>query len=79
MTVFLLAFVWILLLTIAMAIGAIISGKSISGSCGGLNAVAGADKCLVCKKKIDPESPLRDRMGCPRARELVNQMNSTSD
>ncbi|MEM9206807.1 MAG: (Na+)-NQR maturation NqrM, partial [Pseudomonadota bacterium] len=46
----------------------ILMGKRIKGSCGGLNAVAGADKCMVCSKEIDPNSPLRDRLACPRAK-----------
>jgi hypothetical protein len=33
-----------------MSVGVIFMGKTIKGSCGGLNAIAGVDKCLVCKK-----------------------------
>ncbi|WP_417429656.1 (Na+)-NQR maturation NqrM [Kiloniella sp.] len=56
-----------------MAIGVIMQGKTIKGSCGGLNAISGADHCLVCNKEVDPNSPLRDRLSCPRAREKQNQ------
>lgn len=68
-TTFILAFCLLLLVVTGMAIGAILMGKTIQGSCGGLNAVAGADKCLVCKKPIDPDSPLRERLNCPRAKQ----------
>lgn len=74
METFLFAFVFLLLIVTGMAIGAIVMGKTIKGSCGGLNAVAGADKCLVCKKPVDPDSPLRDRLQCKRARRMVEQM-----
>ena len=39
-------------------IGCICMGKNIKGSCGGLNAISGTDKCLVCNKDIDPNNPL---------------------
>ncbi len=50
-----LAFVLLLLIVLGMSLGVILMGKNIKGSCGGLNAIAGADKCLVCKKDIDPQ------------------------
>lgn len=74
METFILAFVFLILIVTGMAIGAILMGKTIKGSCGGLNAVAGADKCLVCKKPVDPDSPLRDKLQCKRARKMVEQM-----
>ncbi|MEO0393096.1 MAG: (Na+)-NQR maturation NqrM [Pseudomonadota bacterium] len=66
MSTFILAFGLLLLVVLGMSLGVILMGKRIKGSCGGLNAVAGADKCLVCNKEIDPNSPLRDRLECPR-------------
>lgn len=66
-TTYVLTFGLMLLILIGMALGVLLNGRTIKGSCGGLNAVAGADKCLVCKKPIDPDSPLRDRLHCPRA------------
>lgn len=66
MSTFVLAFLLLTLITLAMSIGVILMGKRIKGSCGGLNAISGADKCLVCNKEIDPNSPLRDRLQCPR-------------
>ena len=68
-----LAFGFFLLVMLGMAIGVMVRGRTIKGSCGGLNAVAGADKCVVCKKDIDPDSPLRERLECPRARRMLDR------
>ncbi|MEO0425224.1 MAG: (Na+)-NQR maturation NqrM [Pseudomonadota bacterium] len=68
MSTFILAFLLLLLVVVAMAVGVVFSGRTIKGSCGGLNAVAGADRCLVCQREIDPDSPLKNRLNCPRAR-----------
>ncbi|MEL6857026.1 MAG: (Na+)-NQR maturation NqrM [Pseudomonadota bacterium] len=76
METFLLTFALLLLLIVGMAVGVMFSGRTIKGSCGGLNAIADADKCLVCSKDIDPDSPLRDRLACPRARKMLEQMES---
>ncbi len=76
METFVLAFVLMLLLIVGMASGVMFSGRTIKGSCGGLNAIADADKCLVCKKEIDPDSPLRDRLACPKVRKMLEQMES---
>lgn len=73
MSTFLLAFGLLLVVMLGMAIGVILKGRTIKGSCGGLNAISGADHCLVCKKEIDPNSPLRDRLQCPRARNMLEQ------
>ena len=54
-----------------MSLGVILMNKRIKGSCGGLNAIADADQCLVCNKEIDPNSPLRERLACPRARKMM--------
>lgn len=75
MQTFALAFVFLLLVVTGMALGVIFAGKRIKGSCGGLNAIADADQCLVCNKEIDPNSPLRERLaGCPRAKKMLDQM-----
>ncbi|NRA29375.1 MAG: (Na+)-NQR maturation NqrM [Parvularculaceae bacterium] len=74
MATFVFAFGLLALIMLGMAIGAMVMGKTIKGSCGGLNAVAGADKCLVCKKPVDPDSPLHERLNCPRAKQMTDRM-----
>lgn len=74
MTTFLFAFGLLVLVMLGMALGVIFMGKTIKGSCGGLNAISGADKCVVCSREIDPDSPLKDRLQCPRARKMAEQM-----
>lgn len=73
MTTFLFAFVLLMLITVGMALGVIFAGRSIKGSCGGLNAISDADQCLVCNKDIDPNSPLKERLQCPRARKMMER------
>jgi uncharacterized protein len=67
MATFILTFLLLLLVVGGMSLGVMLMGKTIKGSCGGLNAISGADKCLVCNRPIDPESPIRDKLGCKRA------------
>ncbi|WP_417473672.1 (Na+)-NQR maturation NqrM [Leisingera sp.] len=74
MSTFLLAFILLLIITLGMSLGVVLMGKKIKGSCGGLNAISGADKCVVCAKDIDPNSPLRDKLQCKRARQMVERM-----
>lgn len=70
----LLTFVILGLVMLGMAVGVIFSGRRIKGSCGGLNAIGDADQCLVCHKEIDPDSPLKERLGhCPRARKMLER------
>lgn len=76
MQIFILTFGVMIIVMVGMAVGVMLSGRSIKGSCGGLNAIADSDKCLVCAKDIDPESPLRDRLACPRAKKALEQMQS---
>jgi hypothetical protein len=73
METFVLAFGLLLLIMLGMALGVIFMGKRIKGSCGGLNAISDADHCVVCNKEIDPDSPLRERLQCPRARKMLEQ------
>ncbi|MEM6942563.1 MAG: (Na+)-NQR maturation NqrM [Pseudomonadota bacterium] len=75
MSTFFFAFILLTLVMLGMALGVMLMGKTIKGSCGGLNAISDADQCLVCKKDIDPNSPLRDRLAsCPRARAMAARM-----
>lgn len=75
METFILAFILLGLVVVGMSLGVMLMGKTIKGSCGGLNAISDADKCLVCSKDIDPDSPLKERLGaCPRARKMAERM-----
>lgn len=76
MATFALTFGLLMLIMLGMSLGVIFMGKRIKGSCGGLNAISGADKCVVCSKEVDPNSPLRERLQCPRARKMVEQMEA---
>lgn len=72
METFFLAFLLFTLVVVGMSLGVMLMGKRIKGSCGGLNAIADADHCLVCNKEIDPNSPLKDRLrDCPRKRKMA--------
>ncbi|MEP2639986.1 (Na+)-NQR maturation NqrM [Roseobacter sp.] len=73
MATFLLTFTMLMLIMLGMALGVIFMNKRIKGSCGGLNAIGDADQCLVCHKEIDPDSPLRERLACPRARKMLER------
>ena len=73
MSTFILAFILLALVVVGMSLGVMLMGKTIKGSCGGLNAISGADKCAVCHKDIDPDSPLIDRLQCKRARKRVDE------
>lgn len=76
MATFLFTFGFLLIIMLGMALGVILMNKTIKGSCGGLNAISDADQCLVCKKDIDPDSPLKERLQCPRARKMLEEMES---
>lgn len=76
MSTFVLAFILLTLVMLGMSLGVMLMGKTIKGSCGGLNAISGADKCVVCKKDVDPDSPLRDKLQCKRARQMVERMEA---
>ncbi|MET1412879.1 (Na+)-NQR maturation NqrM [Roseibium sp. HPY-6] len=79
MATFLIAFVLLVLVVAGMSLGVIFMGKTIKGSCGGLNAISGADKCVVCQKDVDPDSPLRDKLQCPRARKMLDKMEEPAE
>jgi len=66
MTTFIITFILLALIIGLMSLGVILMGKNIKGSCGGLNALSNSDKCLVCNKDIDPDSPLISQLNCKK-------------
>lgn len=75
MSTFVLAFGLLMIVMLGMALGVILNGRTIKGSCGGLNAISDADQCVVCSREIDPDSPLKERLGnCPRAKKMLDEM-----
>ena len=66
MDIFILAFLFFLIITLIMSLGVMLMKKNIKGSCGGLNAISGSDKCSICNKDIDPDSPLIDQLNCKK-------------
>lgn len=48
MTIYILAFVAMLLVVAGMALGAIVQNKPLKGSCGGLNSLGLKDGCEIC-------------------------------
>ncbi len=66
MGIYILAFIFLISIVALMSLGAILMGKNIKGSCGGLNTISGTDKCSVCNKDIDPNNPLVNELGCKR-------------
>ena len=67
MEIFVLTFVIFLIIIVIMSLGVMLMNKNIKGSCGGLNAISGTDKCSVCNKDIDPNNPLISQLDCKRA------------
>jgi len=76
---FIITFVILMLVVAGMSLGVLLMGRRIKGSCGGLNAIGDADQCLVCHKEIDPNSPLRERLSCPRARKIMRDAGMDPD
>ncbi|NRB01293.1 MAG: (Na+)-NQR maturation NqrM [Rhodobacteraceae bacterium] len=76
MATFAFAFAFFLLVVLGMSLGVILMNKRIKGSCGGLNAIGNGNECLVCHKEIDPDSPLRERLDCPRARKMLERLEA---
>ena len=66
MITFIFTFIFLMLVVILMSLGVMLMGKNIKGSCGGLNALSVTDKCLVCNKDIDPNSPLISKLDCKK-------------
>ena len=67
MEIFIIAFVFLAVIIVLMSLGVMLMGKNIKGSCGGLNAISGSDKCSICNKDIDPNNPLINQLNCKRS------------
>ena len=65
MSTFVLAFIFFLVMAMAMAVGYVFQQKSISGSCGGLGAL-GVEKACDCPEPCDRK---KERMAREAARE----------
>ena len=72
MTTFIITFFLLTLIVLLMSLGVMLMGKNIKGSCGGLNALSESDKCLVCNKDIDPNSPLISKLNCKKNIQKTN-------
>ena len=70
MDIFIFAFLFFLIITLLMSLGVMLMKKNIKGSCGGLNAISGSDKCSVCNKDIDPNSQLIDQLDCKKIQKI---------
>lgn len=53
-----LAFIVLLLAVIGMAVGVILSNRRLTGSCGGLSALPGAERCGVCGRDLNDPEPV---------------------
>lgn len=69
MSVIFFTFVFFLFIVMLMAVGYIVAGKSIKGSCGGLNAIEGLKgACDICEGKS--QCSKRRRMMIERAKQM---------
>ena len=66
MELFFITFVFLIIIITIMSLGVMLMGKKIKGSCGGLNAISGSDKCSICNKDIDPNNPIVNQLSCKR-------------
>jgi hypothetical protein len=68
MTTFLVSFAIIALAVAGMAIGVLVAGRRLQGSCGGLNAIEGLESaCVVCTRP------------CARRRAAARRLASRQD
>ncbi len=51
----LIAFSVFMLAVIGMSVGAMVTGRRLKGSCGGLSAIEGAGPCTVCGRDVGSE------------------------
>ena len=66
MEIFFITFIFLIVIITLMSLGVMLMGKNIKGSCGGLNAISGSDKCSICNKDIDPNNTLINQINCKR-------------
>lgn len=66
---FILAFVLLALVVFGMAIGVIVKGKTIKGSCGGLNNIEGLQKSCMCDSPCE-----KRRAAIERQRQLEQRI-----
>ena len=66
MEIFFITFIFLSIIIVLKSLGVMLKGKNIKGSCGGLNAISGSDKCSICNKDIDTNNPLVDQLNCKR-------------
>ena len=71
METFFVTFFLLLVIIVIMALGVMLMGKNIKGSCGGLNAISGSDKCSICNKDIDPKNPLVNQLKCKNLQNMT--------
>jgi hypothetical protein len=71
METFFVTFFLLLVIIVIMSLGVMLMGKSIKGSCGGLNAISGSDKCSICNKDIDPKNPLVNQLKCKNLQNMT--------
>ena len=50
------AFVVFVLAVIGMGVGAMVTGRRLKGSCGGLSTIEGVDRCHVCGRDVSGET-----------------------
>ena len=53
-----LAFIVLMLAVVGMAVGVILSNRRLTGSCGGLSAIPGAERCGVCGRNLNDPAPV---------------------
>ena len=79
MEIFFITFIFLSIIIVLMSLGVMLMGKNIKGSCGGLNAVSGTDKCLVCNKDIDPNNPLISKLDCKKEIKFICKLTQLID
>ena len=61
-----LAFLVFLIAVVSMAVGVLLTGRRITGSCGGLSAIDGTGHCNVCGRDMRAEPETAEAVECGR-------------